>query len=114
MATVQKQPLAHNVPIVDARGLPTPEFQRVWQGLSHTAAQGGVAPDTYVRRGLLTGWASPTGTFARTTFAAYAAPAISAAYSQAEVQALGDHVELLSQDLAALIVDLKSIEVLKS
>ena len=59
----------------------------------------------YVRK--LTGWDTPTGTLARTTFATYTAPTISASPTQAEVQALADHVQILSQRLAAVITDVK-------
>lgn len=57
-------------------------------------------------------WAVPTGTLSRTTFATYAAPNISAAYTEAEVQALADHVEILSQRLGALLTDLNDNDVL--
>jgi hypothetical protein len=59
----------------------------------------------YVRK--LVGWGTPTGTVARTTFATYTAPVISASPTQVEVQALADHVQILSQRLAALITDVK-------
>ena len=53
-----------------------------------------------------TGWASPTGTAARGAFATYAAPAIASPPAQAEVQAIADHVQLLSQRVKALVDDL--------
>lgn len=53
-----------------------------------------------------TGWAVATGTAERTTFATYTAPDISAAYTEAEVQAIADHVQILSRRLKALIDDL--------
>lgn len=55
-----------------------------------------------------TGWTAPTGTLERTTFATYTAPTISAAYTQAEVQAIAAHVQILSRRLAALETDLIS------
>lgn len=110
---VVKAPTLHTgLAIVDRTGAPTAQFQRDWQTLGGIAGQGGVAPNTYVRTGQLTGWASPTGTTAKATFATYAAPVISAAYTQAEVQAIANHVEILSRRLAALINDLKSAQVL--
>lgn len=54
------------------------------------------------------GWASPTGTAARTTFATYTAPTISAVPTQAEVQAIADAVQVHAQRLKALIDDLKA------
>lgn len=57
-------------------------------------------------------WVDPTGTFARTTFASYAGQTVGAAYTQAEVQAIDDHVKVLSQRLAALISDLRGNGVL--
>lgn len=53
-----------------------------------------------------TGWTAPTGTAVRSTFATYAAPDISTTPTEAEVQALADHVQVLSQRLKALIDDL--------
>jgi hypothetical protein len=57
-------------------------------------------------------WATPTGTFSRTTFASYAGQTISAVPTQAEVQAIDDAVKGLSQRLAALISDLRGNDVL--
>lgn len=57
-------------------------------------------------------WATPTGTFARTTFASYAGQTISAVPTQAEVQAIDDAVKGISQRLAALISDLRGNGVL--
>jgi len=55
----------------------------------------------------LTGYGTPTGTLDRTSFVTYTAPTISGSPTQAEVQALADAVEVLSQRLAALITDAK-------
>lgn len=63
----------------------------------------------YVREDQTATWGAPTGTATRTTFATYAAPSISASPTQAEVQALADHVQILSERLAALIDDLQAI-----
>lgn len=53
-----------------------------------------------------TGWSAATGTAARTTYATFAGQTISASPTQAEVQAIDDHVKILSQRLKALIDDL--------
>jgi len=53
-----------------------------------------------------TGWTAPTGTAARTTFATYAGQEVSGSYDDEEVQAIDDHVKVLSQRLKALIDDL--------
>lgn len=57
-------------------------------------------------------WATPTGTFARTTFAAYAGQTVSNPPTQAEMQALDDALKANSQRLAALISDLRGNGVL--
>lgn len=57
-------------------------------------------------------WGTPTGTFARTTFAAYAGQTVSNPPTQAEMQALDDAVKANSQRLAALISDLRGNGVL--
>lgn len=67
---------------------------------------------TYVVKDQTTAWATPTGTFNRTTFASYAGQTISAVPTQAEVQAIDDAVKGLSQRLAALISDLRGNDVL--
>ncbi|TGT35684.1 hypothetical protein [Mesorhizobium sp. M8A.F.Ca.ET.165.01.1.1] len=53
-----------------------------------------------------TGWGVPTGTLARTTYAAYAGQTHTASYVQATVQALDDACRNVSQRLAALLTDL--------
>ncbi len=50
-----------------------------------------------------TGWASPTGTADKTTFATYTSPDISASYTEAEVQALADHMQILSRHVKAIM-----------
>ncbi len=67
----------------------------------------GLAP--FVRQDQTTAWADATGTLSRATFATYAGQTISAVPTQAEVQAIDDHVKLLSQRLAALVNDLRSV-----
>ncbi|MET3526179.1 hypothetical protein [Phenylobacterium koreense] len=110
-----KQALAHDVPIVDGFGRPTPEFQRFVAAL--VGASGGsspIPPDTYVRTGLMPGWGSPTGTVSRATFATYAAPTASATYNQAQIQAALTHLQVLSQHVAAQIADLKTLKAFTS
>lgn len=53
-----------------------------------------------------TGWTPASGTAARTTFATFAGQNVSASPTEAEVQAIDDHVVILSQRLKALIDDL--------
>lgn len=110
-------------------GCVTPYYQRTLLSISTQAGEGASASFDYgpqistingqittintslagkVAKSTFTTWASPTGTAARTTFATYTAPTVSASYSQAEVQAIADHVQILSQRLKALIDDLKS------
>lgn len=67
---------------------------------------------TFVVRDQTAAWGTPTGTFARTTFASYAGQTISASPTQAEVQAIDDAVKAVSQRLAALISDLRGNDVL--
>lgn len=51
----------------------------------------------------VTGWAAATGTADKTTYATYGAPDIAATYSETQVQAIADHVQVLSRHLKALI-----------
>lgn len=66
----------------------------------------------YVRQDQSPAWVDPSGTLARATYATYTAPVISLAPTQAEVQALADHVQILSRTLAALITDARAVNVL--
>lgn len=93
-------------PIVDGNGRVTPYFQRFWQNVSLQADEGAsVAPDVSnkVDKGTSGGWAAATGTSSKTTFATYAAPTISNPPTQAEVQAIADHLQVLSRHTKALI-----------
>lgn len=94
-------------PIVDVRtGRVTPYFQRFWQNVSFTADEGAsIAPDVSnkVNKGTSSGWSAPTGTSSKSGFSTYTAPVISASPTQAEVQAIANHVQTLSQHLKALI-----------
>lgn len=53
-----------------------------------------------------TGWSTATGTAARATYATYTSPTISNPPTQAEVQAIADHLQIISRTLKALIDDL--------
>lgn len=53
-----------------------------------------------------TGYAAATGVSDKTAYATYTAPTYSAAYTLSEIQALGNHVQLLSRQLAAVKNDL--------
>lgn len=57
-------------------------------------------------------WVDPTGTLARATFGAYAGQVVSNPPTDVEVQAIDDHVKVLSQTLAALVTDLRANGVL--
>ena len=63
---------------------------------------------SYVLKVAISPWTAATGTAARTTFTTYTAPTISATPTQAQVQALADHAQVLSQRLKALVDDLKA------
>jgi hypothetical protein len=54
----------------------------------------------------VTGWVAPTGTATRTTYATYAGQTIAATPTQAEVQAMDDHIKILSERLKAALDDL--------
>ncbi len=62
----------------------------------------------YVMQDVGSAWTAPTGTASRATFASYAGQTISVLYTQAEVQAIDDHVKVLSQRLKALVDDLQA------
>lgn len=63
----------------------------------------------YVSQDQTLAWVDATGTPSRATFATYAGQIVSNPPTQAEVQAIDDHVKLLSQRVAALVNDLRSI-----
>lgn len=77
--------------------------------LSQTTADG-----RYVRQDQTASWAASTGTEDRSVYAAYVSPTISATPTQAEVQAISDALEGLSQHMVALINDLRGNDVLTS
>lgn len=66
------------------------------------------AAGPYVEQDVGAAFADPTGTVSRSTFATYAGQTISNPPTQAEVQAIDDHVKLLSQRVAAVILDLRT------
>lgn len=107
MTTFRPPGLDKAAPIVDVKtGRITPYFQRFWQNLSFTAAEGAaVAPDVTnkVDKGTSTGWSSPTGTASKSAFATYNAPAISNPPTQAEVQAIANAVQAISRATKALV-----------
>lgn len=53
-------------------------------------------------------YGTPTGTLSRATFASYTAPTISNPPTQAEVQAVANALQAVSQTLAALITDMEA------
>lgn len=93
-------------PIVDRDGRITPYFQRFWQNLSFTAADGAAAAvdvSTKVDKGTSTGWVACTGTGLKGGFATYTAPVISASPTQAEVQAIANALQSVSRTVKALV-----------
>lgn len=60
---------------------------------------------TQVLKSRITGWGTPTGTIARTTFNANPTLNVGAAYSQAELTAIRDHLIVVSQRLGAYVTD---------
>lgn len=70
------------------------------------------AAGPYVEQDQTAAWADATGTETRTTFATYAGQTITNPPTQAEVQAIDDHVKVLSERVAALINDLRANDTL--
>ena len=106
MSTAIRLPaLDWKAPIVTPDGRPSPYFQRFWQTMTVKVVVGEAAGSDVtdkVDKNLSTGWSAATGTSSKATFATYTAPAISNPPTQAEVQALANHVQVLSQRLKAV------------
>lgn len=101
-------------PIVMADGRPSPYFQRFWQTMTVKVTVGeGASVDLSgkVDKNHSTGWAAASGTSSKATYATYTAPAISNPPTQAEVQALANHVQVLSQHLKAVVDGLMTASV---
>lgn len=62
----------------------------------------------YVMQDQGSAWTAPTGTASRATFATYAGQTVSNPPTQAQVQAIDDHVKLLSERVKAIVDDLKA------
>jgi hypothetical protein len=62
----------------------------------------------YVNENVGPAWTAPTGTPSRATFVTYPGQTVSNPPTQAEVQAIDDHLKILSQRLKALIDDLQA------
>lgn len=81
-------------------------------GIDYNSGTGVIAADytvldaRYVRQDVGATWTVATGTASRATFATYAGQTVSNPPTQAEVQAIDDHVKVLSQRMKALIDDL--------
>jgi len=71
------------------------------------------ANDLYVLQDATPTWSAPSGSVDRGAFTSYTAPTISAAPTQAEVQAVADAVQVASRHLAGLVGDLITVEALK-
>ena len=76
-----------------------------WNGVGWEKANVVIA-NNQVTGARMPGWALPTGTVQRTTYASYTAASISNPPTQAQVQALANAVQDVSRVLAALIADL--------
>lgn len=103
--------------LVDAHGRATPYFQKTLLSISRFADQGAAsAPDvtTKVDKGTSAGWSAATGTASKAAFATYTAPTISNPPTQAEVQAIANAVQAISQHIKALIDALLTAQVIKS
>jgi len=101
MTTFRAPALDKAAPIVDPHtGRITPYFQRFWQNLSFTAE---TVNNGKVDQLTSTGWSAASGASSQASFATYAAPVISNPPTQAEVQALANHVQVLSQHMKAVI-----------
>jgi hypothetical protein len=107
MALYRPPSLDKNAPIVNpVDGRITPYFQRFWQNLSFTAAEGAsAAPDVTnkVTKLTSTGWTVPTGSGLKSGFTVYMAPTISASPTQAEVQAMANALQDVSRTVKALV-----------
>lgn len=103
-------------------GCITPYFQRVLLSISEgsnaglSVAGGDLGPlfAAKVDKDTSTGWGNVTGTKSKAVFATYAAPVVSNPPTQAEMQALANHAQLLSQHLAAALDALKTAQVISA
>ncbi|QZP07773.1 hypothetical protein [Caenibius sp. WL] len=98
--------------LVNATGQAEFRFQRFLEGLSTDIEALQEAAATFVVKDTTANWGSPTGTASRAAFATYTAPVVSDPPTQAEMQALANHVQTLSRTLKALIDDLRTSEVI--
>lgn len=118
MAIYRLPTLDWAAPIVDPLdGRVTPYFQRFWQNVSLQAADGaGASVDLSgkVSKNTSTGWSAATGTASQSAFATYTAPTVSNPPTQAQVQAIADHTQILSQHLKAVIDALLTAQVISS
>lgn len=72
-----------------------------------TATNALILADNSVQMDDTPAWAAPTGTDARTALASYSSPTISNPPTTAEVQAISDYLQVLSQAACAVITDLR-------
>lgn len=97
----------------DGVGYATPEFQRWWEENAVVAEDGadmgtdvGNQLADKVDKASFGTWTAATGTASRATFATYTAPTISAAYVQAEVQAIANALQTVSRAMKAVVDDI--------
>lgn len=88
--------LSFNTQIVSGQP-PSPEFLTLWN----------VKLAGFIKRAMrpFSGFGAPVGTLTRTGYTVFTAPAVSNPPTQAEVQAIANHVQVLSERLAAVITD---------
>jgi hypothetical protein len=90
-------------------GCVTPYFQRTLLNITSGADSGAAASVNFaplisgkVDKNGSSGWAAASGTASKATFATYTSPSVDATYNQAEVQAIADHIQILSQHIKAI------------
>lgn len=103
-ATIRLPALDWKVAMTDPRtGIPTPYFQKFWQLMSVNVQIGDVDISGKVDKGQSSGWTSPTGTGSKSGYTVYVSPTISNPPTQAQVQAISDHLQIISQHVKALV-----------
>ena len=112
---LEVNPLLNGYPFeqfATAPGDPSEGFTYYDTALNAVRTWNGSAWVDYVKQDVGAAWSAATGTASRATFATYAAPTITNPPTQAEVQAVANAVQVLSQRMKALIDDLQSNGVL--
>lgn len=95
-----------------APGAPSEGFTYYDIVLNSVRTWNGTAWVDYVKQDVGAAWTAATGTASRATFATYTAPTITNPPTQAEVQAVANAVQVLSERMKALVDDLQANGVL--